>query len=89
MQALVFRASGGLGHFGLGQSWTKNSKNQKKVSFHLFETLNCVFTFAVATSVGSNPVHGLGVWDFWRVRVGLKFGFGWQTWVQKSSNFNL
>ena len=33
MQALVFRASGGLGHFGLGRSWTKNFKNHKRLYF--------------------------------------------------------
>ena len=38
-------------------------------------------TFLVETS--------LWVWvqDFWRVQVGLKFGFGRRTWVHKGSKF--
>ena len=43
----------------------------------------------VHTSVGSNPVRGFGVRDFWRVRVGSQFGFGWQAWVRKGSKFGL
>ena len=44
--------------------------------------------FLVSPSVGSNPVCGFEVWDFWRVvRVALLFDFGRRTWVWKDLKF--
>ena len=45
--------------------------------------------FEVSSSVESSQVCELEVGDFRRVRVGSKFGFGWQTWVRKGSKFGL
>ena len=38
-------------------------------------------------SVGSNPVCGFRIRDFWRVQVGSLFSFDRRTWVSKGSKF--
>ena len=58
-----------------------------KVQTHHDMIINLFYDIA-AISVESNQVLGLEVPDFWRVRVGLKFDLGRQTWVWKGSKFS-
>ena len=69
MQALVFRASGGLGHFGLGRSWTKNFKNHKRLYF--------IYLKLLTVSSLSQLQLVLSQTQFVGSEFGIFGGFGW------------